>query len=441
MSIGPASNVQRKTSTGPSGASSKSALMDPGLEAACGIKNLLLFAVFGLVIAVTRHMMDNTQKQDTEDGAGKIRALEEEVCLEREGKKSLTMLNVTLIQRLHDLQKDLDERRKEPEKGKEEGIQSTTARFNKQRVEQQSLEDKIRLLESEKQLMQKEMATQENAKNMLEEEIAQMKAENKQLAKDGAAIQVLSDALNNKVMSLTAQLAKISCQLRQQEEAAVQLETELREMKEEEIRMTKRTRDLECALNCCKTEKEDLQVKVRELQEQAERLSKENGSLQCQLQEKDMRLGQQDNLLKEKDRRLEDMTRLASSVDEKKNVLEQELRNLQAKNDMLQRDFDNLQMRKEHLERVNDGLQKQLWVLTRWHETVAAGFNQTERNWQDRSNIPAYKGLDMDFKKSLSSPVLRGSSRDREDSREKRECKEAEEEEREVVGLTSSRLI
>ncbi|XP_064120700.1 uncharacterized protein LOC135225302 [Macrobrachium nipponense] len=361
-----------------SGTSLKSAQMDQGLETICGIKNLLLLVVTGLVIAVTRNMTDNTKKQALEDGNEKMRALQGEVCLDGEERKSVTFLNVTLIDRVRDLEKDLQENRKELEKGKEE-TRLTTARFNKERLEQQSLEDKIRLLESEKQLMQKEMATQERARCMLEDDLDKMKAENKQLVKNGAAVQELCDALNNKVSSLTAQLAMISCQLRQQDEAAGQLETELLEMKEEKIRMTNRARDLEGALDCCKTETEDLQLKVQELQEQTGKLSRENGTLQCQLQEKDARLGQQDNLLKEKDRRLEEMARLASSEDEKKNALERELRNLQAMNETLQRDFDNLQIRNEHLEKAHNGLRKQLSVLTRWHQKVAAGVNQTDR--------------------------------------------------------------
>ncbi|XP_066969298.1 golgin subfamily A member 8B-like [Macrobrachium rosenbergii] len=214
---------------------------------------------------------------------------------------------------------------------------------------------------------------------MLEDEIAKMKAETQQLAKNGVAVQDLIDTLNNTVMSQdqlstsSTRGSRISCQLHQQKEAAGQLE-----MRDEKLRMTKRTQDLEGALICCKAEK-DLQLQVRELQEQAGKLSRGNGSLRCQLQEKDMRLRQQDDLLREKDRRLEEMTRQASSLDEKKNGLEGELRNLQAKNETLQRDLDDFQMRKQHLGKANDGLLKKLSVLTRWHEKVAAGFHQTER--------------------------------------------------------------
>ncbi|XP_066969186.1 calcium-binding and coiled-coil domain-containing protein 2-like [Macrobrachium rosenbergii] len=196
---------------------------------------------------------------------------------------------------------------------------------------------------------------------MLEDEITGMKAENKRLTKNAAALQRLSDTLNNKG------------------EVAGQLKTELSEMEEQKMQMTKRSRGLESELSHCKTEKENVQFSVRERKEQVGKLSRENGSLQCQLQEKEMKPSQQDNLLQAKGHRLEGMARMASSMDEKNLLLERELGNLQAKNEMLLRDFKNLQMTQEHLARANERLQKRLAGLMSWHEAVGAGLNRTER--------------------------------------------------------------
>ncbi|XP_066952349.1 MAP7 domain-containing protein 2-like [Macrobrachium rosenbergii] len=148
-----------------------------------------------------------------------------EDCREKSVSKEerrIYLLNVN-VTRVHEPENVLQENRKEKEKeksqrkevgkekvetqrkelGKEKvEVLSYTGRFNKQKMGQEASEDTILLLENEKQLMQKEIAAQENARNMLEDEITRMKAENKRLTMSAAAVQELSDSLNDKIMSL-----------------------------------------------------------------------------------------------------------------------------------------------------------------------------------------------------------------------------------------------
>ncbi|XP_066946980.1 uncharacterized protein [Macrobrachium rosenbergii] len=166
-------------------------------------------------------------------------------------------------------------------------------------------------------------------------------------------------ASEDKIRLLGREKRLIQKSMATQESARNMLEDEITKMEASVARLRRKTSN----------------SKLENLQEQAGKLSRGNGSLQCQLQVKDLRLGRQDNLLKQKGCRLEKMTRRPSSLGEKKNALEPELRNLQEKNETLQRNLDDLQMRKEHLEKANDELRKELSVLKRLHEKVAAGFN------------------------------------------------------------------
>ena len=79
------------------GASTESVKMDPGLETAFGIKNLLVGAVSGSARAVTGNIQDNIKRKiDENDYNGKIR-------LEREERNNVTLLNVNKTKRVHDL--------------------------------------------------------------------------------------------------------------------------------------------------------------------------------------------------------------------------------------------------------------------------------------------------------------------------------------------------
>lgn len=87
------------------------------------------------------------------------------------------------------------------------------------------LKGNIHLLVNEKQLMHKEMAAQDNTRNMLEDEITRMKVKNKRLTENSAAVQELSDTLNNKAMILLLSWQSSVVNLANKSLAAAQLET------------------------------------------------------------------------------------------------------------------------------------------------------------------------------------------------------------------------
>ncbi|XP_068206368.1 rho-associated protein kinase 2-like [Palaemon carinicauda] len=305
---------------------------------------------------------------------------------EEDLKRNISEICVTLEEQVKDLNviavymtkiQELERKLKETEDCKKKEVESIL-RFTKKQLEHQALEDKIRCLEDQKNLMEKQMAAYETSKAELEEKLLQIKEENKDLKKYADEIAQRNDDLNNQVMSLTAHLAESNCRLVQLETDADKMHKNLCKVTEEKMEMEKHIQAQAETINRCKNDKEEMQLKVQDLQKEERFLSQEKQHLECQLQEKDTRLRDQNALLQERDGRLQEMTKKANAIDGENNRLQDNLRQLQREKEQCLHDLENAKMQKKQQEETNTRLQQQISLLMRWRQGVAFGLRKTD---------------------------------------------------------------
>ncbi|XP_068206369.1 myosin heavy chain, clone 203-like [Palaemon carinicauda] len=317
---------------------------------------------------------------------GKRRKTDEEK--EEDLKRNIPEICVTLKEQVKDLNviavymtkiQELERKLKETEdcKKKKDEVESIL-RFTKQQLDYQALGDKIRCLEDQKNLMEKQMAAYERSKAELEEKLLQIKEENKDLKKYADEVAQKNDDLNNQVMSLTAHLAESNCRLVQLQTDADKMHKNLSKVTEEKMEMEKHIKAQAETINRCKNDKEELQLKVQDLQKKEKFLSQAKQNLECQLQEKDTRLRKQNALLQERDARLQEMTKKANAIDGENSRLQDELRQLQREKEQCLRDLENVKMQKKQQEQIKERLQQQISVLMRWRQGVAFGLRKTD---------------------------------------------------------------
>ncbi|XP_068206383.1 protein hook homolog [Palaemon carinicauda] len=316
---------------------------------------------------------------------GKRRKTDEEE--EGDLKKSIPELCVTLKEQVKDLDvivvnmtkiQELERKLKETEDSKKKEELGNILRFTKKQLENQALGDKIRCLEDQKNLLEKQMAAYERSKAELEERLLQIKEENKDLKKTANEVAQRNDDLNNQVMSLRAHLAKCNCRLVQLQTDADKMHKNLCKVTEEMMKMEKHIKAQAETINRCRNDKEETQLKLQDLQKEVRFLSQANQNLDCQLQEKDIRLRDQNALLQERDARLQEMTKKANAIDGENNRLQNELRQLQREKEQCLRDLENVKMQKKQQEETNSRLQQQISLLMRWRDGVAFGLRKTD---------------------------------------------------------------
>ncbi|XP_066967154.1 uncharacterized protein [Macrobrachium rosenbergii] len=126
----------------------------PSLES-----DLILVAVCGLANALTGNILDNIKKQkfDDDEYNGKIQAFQGKVRLEREKRKNLTLLNVSLTKRVRNLENALQENRKEKENEEMQGkkLEKEMETMQRKELEKEQEETQRKELEKEKKEMQR----------------------------------------------------------------------------------------------------------------------------------------------------------------------------------------------------------------------------------------------------------------------------------------------
>ncbi|XP_068204748.1 myosin heavy chain, clone 203-like [Palaemon carinicauda] len=345
-----------------------------GQDNVFGIDKFLLFAglaVFWFGLRQGKRRKTDEKEEKEEDLKRNIRDL----CVTLEEKvKNLNVITVYMT-KIQELERKLKET--EECKNKKEEVESIL-RFTKHKLEYQALEDKIRCLEDQKILMEKQMAAGERSKAELEEELLQIKEGNKDLKKTADEMAQRNDDLNNQVMSLTAHLAKCNCRLVQLQTDADKMHKNLCKVTEEKMQMEKHIQSQAEIIYCCKKDKEEMQLKVQDLRKEVRFLSQKKQNLECQLQEKDTRLQDQKDLLQKRDCRLQEMTKKANAIDGENNRLQDELRQLQREKEQCLRDLENIKMQKKQQEETNARLQQQISVLMRWRQSLAFGLMKND---------------------------------------------------------------
>ncbi|XP_068206344.1 interaptin-like [Palaemon carinicauda] len=342
-----------------------------GQDNVFGIDNFLLFVLLG---AVLLFVVRQGKRRKTDEEEEDLKRNIPELCATlKEQVKNLHVIAVdmTKIQELERKLKETEDYKKKEEVG-------NILRFNKQQLEHQALEDKIRCLEDQKNLLGKQMAAYERSKAELEEKLLQIKEENKHLKKTADEMAQRNDDLNNQVMSLTAHLAESNCRLVQLQTVADKMHKNLCKVNEEKMEMEKHIQAQAETINRCKNDKEEMQLKVEDLQKEVRFLSQAKQNLECQLQEKDTRLRKQNALLQERDGRLQEMEEKANATDGKYNGLQDELRQVQREKEQCLRDLENVKMQKKQQEETNTRLQQQISLLMRWRQGVAFGLRKTD---------------------------------------------------------------
>ncbi|XP_068206371.1 myosin heavy chain, clone 203-like [Palaemon carinicauda] len=316
---------------------------------------------------------------------GKRRKTDEEK--EEDMKRNIPEICVTLKEQVKDLNviavymtkiQELERKLKETEDCRKKEEVESILRFTKQQLDYQALGDKIRCLEDQKNLMEKQMAAGEKSKAELEDKLLQIKEEKKDLKKYADEMAQRNDNLNNQVMSLTAHLAESNCRLVQLQTDADKMHKNLCKLTEEKMEMEKHIQAQAETINRCNNDKEEMQLKLQDLQKEVRFLSQEKQHLECQLQEIDTRLRKQNALLQERDCRLQEMTKKVNAIDGENNRLQDELQQLQREKEQCLHDFENIKMQKKQQEQINARLQQQISLLMRWRQGVAFGLRKTD---------------------------------------------------------------
>ncbi|XP_068206341.1 trichohyalin-like [Palaemon carinicauda] len=341
------------------------------------IDNSLLFVLLGAVLLFVvrqgkRRKTDEEEEEEEEDLKRNIREL---YVILQEQVKNLDVIAVNMT-KIQELERKLEET--EDCKKKKDDV-GNILRFSKQQLKHQALEDKIRCLEDQKNLLGKQMAAYERSKAELEEKLLQIKEENRDVQKYADELAQRNDDLNNQVMSLTVHLAESNCRLVQLQTVADKMHENLCKMTEEKMEMEKHIQAQAEIIDRCKNDKEEMQLKVQDLQREVRFLSQSKQFLEYQLQEKDTRLRDQNVLLQERDGRLQEMKEKANAIDGENNRLQDELQQLQREKEQCLRDLENVKMQKKQQEETNTRLQQQISLLMRWREGVAFGLMETDQ--------------------------------------------------------------
>ncbi|XP_068206354.1 probable DNA double-strand break repair Rad50 ATPase [Palaemon carinicauda] len=342
-----------------------------GQDNVFGIDNSLLFVLLG---AVLLFVVRQGKRRKTDEEEEDLKRNIPELCVTlKEQVKNLHVIavNMTKIQELERKLKETEDCKKKEELG-------NILRFTKQHLEHQALEDKIRCLEDQKNLLGKQMAAYERSKAELEEKLLQIKEENRDVKKYADEMAQRNDNFNNQVMSLTADLAESNCRLVQLQTVADKMHKNLCRVTEEKMEMEKHIQAQAETINRCKNDKEEMQLKVEDLQKEVRFLSQAKQNLECQLQEKDTRLRKQNALLQERHGRLQEMEEKANAIDGEYNGLQDKMRQLQREKEQCLRDLENVKMQKKQQEETNTRLQQQISLLMRWREGVAFGLRKTD---------------------------------------------------------------